>query len=120
MSEIQTLIRSLNSPLNIQYSYSIFLLLIDDRIDKWLLGKCILHKQDTKNSSLDNVCCIFEDNYIFVNNFHTSCPSYQPIPLKCNNKFYGFQEPWDRGRGPRNKKHKYPFKQPISLNLKYR
>ena len=31
-----------------------------------------LVKQDTKNSSVDNVCCIFEDNYIFVDNFNTS------------------------------------------------
>ena len=59
--------------------------------------KMYLAQTRHEKSSLENVCCIFEDNYIFVNNFHTSCPSYQPIPLKCSNKFYGFQEPWDRG-----------------------
>ena len=33
-----------------------------------------------KNYSVDNKCYIFEDNYIFVENFSTSSWSYQPIP----------------------------------------
>ena len=37
--------------------------------DKWLGGKYALYKQDRKNSSVYNICCIFEDNYIFVDNF---------------------------------------------------
>ena len=38
-------------------------------VDKWLGGKCTLYKQETKNSSVDNVRCIFEDNYIFCGEF---------------------------------------------------
>ena len=40
--------------------------------DKRLGGIYTLYKQDRKNSSVYNVCCIFEDNYIFVANFNTS------------------------------------------------
>ena len=51
------------------------------RVDKWLGEKCTLY---TNNSSVDNVCCIFEDNYIFVENFNTSSQSYQSISWNCN------------------------------------
>ena len=37
-----------------------------------------LYKQDTKNSSIDNICFIFEDNYIFMGNFNISSGLYQP------------------------------------------
>ena len=42
--------------------------------------KCMKKCSVPKNSSVDNVRCIFEDNYIFVENFNTSFWSYQPIP----------------------------------------
>ena len=48
--------------------------------DKWLGGIYTLYKQGRKNSSVYNVCCTFEDNYIFGANFNTSFWSYQPIP----------------------------------------
>ena len=68
---------------------------VDAGAHKWLGSKCILYKQDTKNSFLDNVCCIFEDNYIlwiiFV--FH---PGYTSLILETVLiKFGG-----PRGRGP--------------------
>ena len=57
-------------------------------------GKCTMYKQDTKNSSVYNVSCIFEDNYIFVDNFNISARSYQPIPWNCNNKTYVAEGRW--------------------------
>ena len=34
-------------------------------------------------------CCVFEDNYIFMEYFYTSFRSYQLIPWNCNNKSLG-------------------------------
>ena len=36
----------------------------DAGVNKWLGRKCALYKQDTKNFSVDNVGCIFEDTTI--------------------------------------------------------
>ena len=59
-----------------------------------------MYKQDTKNFSVNNVCGIFEDNYIFVENFNTSSHSYQPILENVTIKFVG-QRVEDRHMGPR-------------------
>ena len=60
MSQFQTLIRSRASPLNTQtciccVSWCHY---FDTGVDKWLGGKCTLYEQDTKNSSVYNLCCI--------------------------------------------------------------
>ena len=39
-----------------------------------------MHKQDKKNSSVDDVYCIFEDNYIFMGNLDILSRLYQPNP----------------------------------------
>ena len=55
-----------------------------------------MYKQDTKNSFVDNVCCIFEDNYILwiILIFHRG---YTNLILETVLiKFGG-----PRGRGPR-------------------
>ena len=60
-----------------------------------------MYKQDMKNYSVYNVCCIFEDNYIFKDKFNTSSWPYQPIPKNCNDKIYGAEgqrtDTWERG-----------------------
>ena len=78
MFQFQTLVRSRYSPLNIKTL--ILVVLIEavmpmQELTIWLGGKFALHKQDTRSSSVDNVrCrCIFEDNYIFMDNFNISC-----------------------------------------------
>ena len=63
---------------------------------KWLGWKSTLYKQDTKNSYADNVRCIFEDNYIFGDNFNTSSRSYQRIFWNFNNKIYLVKGPRDQ------------------------
>ena len=70
MLQFKTLIRSRDSPLNIETLILVMFImpLADAGVDKWLGGKCALYKQHTKNFYADNVCCIFEDNYIFVEN----------------------------------------------------
>ena len=61
--------------------------------------KMYLYKRDMKNSSVDNACCIFEDNHIFVENLNTSSQSYQPILETVMIKFE-----WPRGRGAESRK----------------
>ena len=68
MSQFEPLIRSRDSPIymqNVDISCVYWCHYSDAGVGKWLGGKYILYKQDTKNSSADNVCCIFADNYIF-------------------------------------------------------
>ena len=73
----------------------------DTEVNKWL-GKYTLYKQDLKNSSVYNVCCIFDAKCIFVYDFGTSFRPYQPIPWNCNDKSYG-------AKGPKAEKNKYPI-----------
>ena len=83
MPQFKTLIRSRDSPLNIETLILVVFIhatMLMPELKKWLGGKCALYKQHTKNSYVDNVCCIFEDNYIFVENFITKSRPYQPIP----------------------------------------
>ena len=89
VSQFQTLLRSRDSPRNVQ-SW------------KMLGGKCTWHKKDRKDSSVYKVYCNFEDNYIFVGNFDTSYRSYQHTPWNCNNKIYGVEG--SRDQGPRSRK----------------
>ena len=82
MSQFQTLIRSRDSPLNMQTF--VLVVFIDAIIPmpeftNGLVENVPCTNKDTKNFSVDNVCGIFEDNYIFVENFNTSSQSYQPI-----------------------------------------
>ena len=58
-------------------------------------GKCTLYKQDTKNSPVDNVCCIFEDNCIFCGEFQYFIPIIPAYSCNCNDKIWGAE-----GRGP--------------------
>ena len=71
-----------------------------------LCRKCTLNKQDTKNSSVDNVCCIFEDNYIFVDYFNTPFGHTSLFIETVTTKFMG---PGGRHIGPKAEKNKYPF-----------
>ena len=89
MSQFQTLIRSRDSPpkhKNFDISCVYWCHHADAGVDKWLGGKCTLYKQDTKNSSTDNICFIFEDKYIFMGNFNISSRLYQPNSWNCNNE----------------------------------
>ena len=78
-------------------------------------GIYTLHKQDRKNSSVYNICCIFEDNNVFVANAKTSSWLYRLLRWNCQDKIYWVKRPkgqepraeiWDRG--PRKKIKKYP------------
>ena len=103
MSQFQTLIRSRDNTLNIQTLLLVKFLVCyyaNAGVDKWLGKKRTLHKQGTKNSSVENVRCVFEDN-IFVESFNTSCWSYQPIPWNLTIKFGGRRM---RQRVEKNKK----------------
>ena len=92
MSQFQNLIRSPDSPLNIQTLISVVFIDATIGVDKWIVGKCTLYIQDTKNNmSIDNMSCIFEDNYIFVENFNTSSRSFlETVTIK-------FRGPRDQG-----------------------
>ena len=52
--------------------------------------------------SFCNVFCIFEENYIFVENLDISFQSYQRISWNCNDKI------WVGDEGLRDEKNKYP------------
>ena len=82
MSRFQTLIRSRDSPLNIKtlilVAFVDAAILMPELTNGYVENVTCTNK--TKHSSVYNVCCIFEDNYIFVDNFSTSSRSYQPIP----------------------------------------
>ena len=79
MSQFQTLIRSPDSPLIMQ-TYAKLCHYVDAEVGEWLGGKCIMYKQDKKNSSVDDVYCIFEDNYIFMGNLDILSRLYQHNP----------------------------------------
>ena len=51
-----------------------------------------MHKQDKKNSSVDDVYCIFEDNYIFMGNLDILSRLYQPNPWNCNDNIWGAEK----------------------------
>ena len=104
VSQFQILLRSRNSSPNIQTLILLCLLMPLCRCRSWemLGGKCTLHKQDPKNSSVYDVYCNFEDNYIFLDNFNTSSRSYQHTFWNCNDKIYGVGG--SRDRGPRLRK----------------
>ena len=104
VSQFQILLRSRNSSPNIQTLILLCLLMPLCRCRSWemLGGKCTLHKQDPKNSSVYDVYCNFEDNYIFLDNFNTSSRSYQHTFWNCNDKIYGVGA--SRDRGPRLRK----------------
>ena len=69
MFQIQNLVRSRDSPLSIQTLILVMFIdashYADAGVEKWQGEKCTLYKQDTKNSSVYNVCCIFEDKLHF-------------------------------------------------------
>ena len=78
-------------------------------------GIYTLHKQDRKNSSVYNICCIFEDNNVFVANAKTSSWLYRLLRWNCQDKIYWVKRPKDQepraeiwDRVPRKKIKKYP------------
>ena len=66
-----------------------------------------------KNFSIHNLCCIFEDNYIFIDNFNISS-RYTSLILEtnCNDKIWGTKglnaNIW--GRGSRKTNTLFPVK----------
>ena len=67
MSQFQDLIRSRDSPLNIQTLIKLFLLMPFCWCRSWQMvrWKMYLVQKDMKNFSVFNVCCIFKNSYIF-------------------------------------------------------
>ena len=82
MSQFQTLIRSSDSPLNIQTLISV--VFIDATMPLLELASGLVENVPDTNMTRKMIllimCCIFGDNYIFVENFNTSSRSYQPNP----------------------------------------
>ena len=102
MSQFQTFIRSPDTPLNIQTL--ILVVSIDATMPmpelRCIDGKCTLYKQDTQKYSVDKLCCIFEDNYIFVENLILH-PGHTSLFLETVTIKFGLPKAEDRHIGPR-------------------
>ena len=82
MSQFQTLLRSRDSPLNIQTL--ILVVIIDATIPMPELANGYVDSIPCTNKTLKillfKMCFIFEDNNMFVDDFNTSFKSYQSTP----------------------------------------